>query len=154
TDQFALAAIVYELLVGMAAFVGDTVPSILYQVVNEVPPALQGGDSPLPGPIAGVLRRALAKNKDQRYATVLELAAALERAASEAAGGVSRPPSTMTVPAGSEPVSPFSPMAEGGPTRPPTTLGATASESLRNAMAPRSRRKGAVAGIAAALAVI
>jgi serine/threonine-protein kinase len=150
TDQFALAAIVYELLVGKEAFTGDTVPSVLYQVVNETPPALQAGDSSLPGPIADVLRRALAKKKDQRYATVLEFSAALEHAAAETAGGVPRQPPTMILPADLEPASPVAP----GPNRPPTTLGATASESLRNATVPGSRRKVAVVGIGAALAVI
>ena len=34
TDVFALGAILYEMLAGRPAFLGQSVPSILYQVVH------------------------------------------------------------------------------------------------------------------------
>src|SRR5439155_1537374 len=39
-DQFALAAIAYELLSGELAFAGDNVPAVVYQVVHGEPPRL------------------------------------------------------------------------------------------------------------------
>jgi serine/threonine-protein kinase len=84
TDQFALAAIVYELLVGKDAFTGDSVSSLLYQIVHEEPAELRDGGA-VPPPVATVLKRALAKDKNRRYASVLAFSAALEEAA--VAGG-------------------------------------------------------------------
>jgi serine/threonine protein kinase len=86
TDQFALAAIVYELLVGKDAFTGANVSSLLYQIVHEEPVELAAAaGGPIPPAVASVLRRALAKDKGQRFASVLAFSAALEDAA--AAGG-------------------------------------------------------------------
>jgi serine/threonine-protein kinase len=80
TDQFALAAIVYELLVGKDAFTGDSASSLLYQIVHEEPAELREGGA-VPAPVAAVLKRALAKDKNRRFASVLAFSAALEDAA-------------------------------------------------------------------------
>lgn len=66
TDQFALAAILYEMLAGKPAFYGpeDTTYSILTRVVNEQPP-------PLPHAIINrAVQRALSKNTDDRYPSI------------------------------------------------------------------------------------
>src|SRR5439155_15358842 len=39
-DQFALAAIAYELLSGELAFAGDNVAAVIYQVLHGQPPRL------------------------------------------------------------------------------------------------------------------
>jgi Protein kinase domain len=71
TDQFALAAIAYELLCGRPAFSGENVPATLFRVSNEHPVPI--GD--LPGvnvaAIEQVLGRALAKDKGARYPSIL-----------------------------------------------------------------------------------
>jgi serine/threonine-protein kinase len=81
TDQFALAAIVYEMLTGEEAFVGESVSSILYQIVHEEPAGLVDGRRPIPAPIAAVLRRGLAKDKERRFPDVMAFARALDDAA-------------------------------------------------------------------------
>ncbi len=86
TDQFALAAIVYELLTGKPAFAGDTAPATLYKVCNEEPPPISDTVPGLPPGLDAALRRALAKSKDARYLTVLELSEALADAAETGAG--------------------------------------------------------------------
>jgi serine/threonine-protein kinase len=85
TDQFALAAIVYEMLVGVDAFTGSDVSSVLYQIVHEQPSGLVGRHDSIPLAIATVLRRALSKDKGNRYPSILAFSAALEGAASEGA---------------------------------------------------------------------
>jgi serine/threonine-protein kinase len=85
TDQFALAAIVYEMLVGAHAFTGDGVSSVLYQIVHEEPAELVNPLGVIPPAIATVLRRGLSKDKESRYPTVLAFSAALEGASSAGA---------------------------------------------------------------------
>jgi serine/threonine protein kinase len=84
TDQFALAAIVYEMLTGQDAFVGDSATSVLYQIVHEAPRGLVDPNSSIPAAVRAVLRRALAKDKNERFATVMAFSTALEAAASAA----------------------------------------------------------------------
>jgi serine/threonine protein kinase/tetratricopeptide (TPR) repeat protein len=64
TDLFAAGAILFEMLAGRPAFVGNTVMAILHATVYEEPPALTG--SPAVAAVDRVIRRALAKRKDDR----------------------------------------------------------------------------------------
>jgi tRNA A-37 threonylcarbamoyl transferase component Bud32 len=81
TDQFSLALIVYEMLTGQTAFRGESVSSLVYQIVHEEPQALLDPGGPIPPPVASVLKRALAKDKERRFATVKGFADAFEGAA-------------------------------------------------------------------------
>jgi eukaryotic-like serine/threonine-protein kinase len=83
SDQFSLAVIVYEMLTGQTAFQGDNVSSVVYQIVHEEPRALVESNGPIPLPVAAVLKRALAKDKERRFPTVKAFADALEGAATE-----------------------------------------------------------------------
>jgi serine/threonine protein kinase len=81
TDQWALACIAWEALSSGTPFQGENVPSILFQVVHEPPPALAGKVTGLSREVEEALRRALAKDKRQRFASVTAFASALEAAA-------------------------------------------------------------------------
>jgi len=81
TDQFALAAIAYEMLSGKSAFPADNVPAILLKVTNVDPPPLSGTVPGVSADVDVVLQRALSKVKGQRFDSVLELAEAFEAAA-------------------------------------------------------------------------
>src|SRR6185436_14659713 len=98
-DQFALAAIAYELLSGELAFAGDNVPAVVYQVVHGQPPRLADGGWISPA-VDGVLRKGLSKRPQERFATVTELASALAEAARGLDEGVAlvkpRPPAATT----------------------------------------------------------
>jgi tRNA A-37 threonylcarbamoyl transferase component Bud32 len=77
TDQFALATIAHELLTGRRAFDAPEVYAVLYRVLHEEPPALT--------PVAGeavqrVVARAMHKNRDERFATVMAFAEAFRAA--------------------------------------------------------------------------
>jgi serine/threonine-protein kinase len=80
TDQWALACIAWECLSGEGPFVGDSVPSILFQVVHEPPPALLPKVAGLHPRVEDVLLRALAKNKNDRFPSVDDFAVAIEAA--------------------------------------------------------------------------
>jgi serine/threonine-protein kinase len=84
TDQWALACIAWECLAGRAPFFGDSVPSVLFQVVHRDPPSLAALVPGLPRGVEPVLRKALSKEKDGRFPNVTEFAQALESAVTSA----------------------------------------------------------------------
>src|SRR5262249_31616844 len=81
SDQFSLALIVYEMLTGQTAFHGDSVSSLVYQIVHEEPGGLDDPDGSIPPALAAVLKRALEKDKTRRFPTVKAFADAFEGAA-------------------------------------------------------------------------
>ena len=74
SDQFSLAAIVYEMLTGRPAFIGETLASVAYQVVHAAAAPLRDFRPELPGELDQVLSRALAKNQKARFPSVSEFA--------------------------------------------------------------------------------
>lgn len=78
-DVYALGATAYELLVGQPPFDAVEVEDILQQQVNDPPPAPRTvrPDLEIPAQLESVILRCLAKDPDQRYATMAELEAAL-----------------------------------------------------------------------------
>jgi serine/threonine-protein kinase len=104
TDQFAMAAIVYEMLTGLPAFPGEGLWSVIYQIVHEDPPA-----SPfIGGAVRAVLRRALAKDAGSRYDSLASFMEALHAAATAPAARANAEATTLV--ADSEPA----PRARGG----------------------------------------
>jgi len=87
-DIFSLGCVLYECVSGTKPFQADTVTAILLKVVAEPPPPLDFEALGLSRALEGVLRRALAKEPSQRFAT----AGALTDAAHQAARGVAPPP--------------------------------------------------------------
>jgi non-specific serine/threonine protein kinase len=76
SDIFAAGCILYEMLAGRPAFGGESFVDILYQVMHHEPPELGGArEIEL---LNGVIRRALAKRPQDRYATALEMLQALD----------------------------------------------------------------------------
>jgi serine/threonine protein kinase/tetratricopeptide (TPR) repeat protein len=64
TDLFAAGALLFEMLAGRPAFVGNSIIAIMHATVYEQPPALAG--SPGVAAVDRVIRRAIAKKPDQR----------------------------------------------------------------------------------------
>jgi eukaryotic-like serine/threonine-protein kinase len=71
SDQFSLASIVYEMVVGRCAFDGDSVPALMYQLVHVDPPPMMVNGRPVSPAIEAVVRRGLAKQAQARYPDVL-----------------------------------------------------------------------------------
>jgi len=80
TDQFALGAIAYEMLAGHPPFEGDDVSAILYQIVHETPPSLVSMGMHDLGPVDAAIRRAMSKNRMDRYPSVMDFVQALAEA--------------------------------------------------------------------------
>jgi len=78
SDIFALGVILYELLTGKKPFGGDNMSTIVYRIVNEEPQRVTEINRELHGGYEGVVRKALAKNPDDRYQSCREMIADLE----------------------------------------------------------------------------
>jgi serine/threonine protein kinase len=74
SDQFSLAAIVYEMLTGRPAFSGETLASVAYQVVHAAVTPIQNFRPELPAELDQVVSRALAKNQKARFPSISEFA--------------------------------------------------------------------------------
>jgi eukaryotic-like serine/threonine-protein kinase len=96
SDQFALAALSYRMLSGVDSFLGETAISLLDQIVHH-PPALER-PAEVNADVEAVVRRGLAKDKSERFESVLSFARAFESAArgsaeaTTAAGGTAAHP--------------------------------------------------------------
>ena len=78
SDIFALGVILYELLTGKKPFGGDNMSTIVYRIVNEEPQRITDINKELHGGYESVVRRALAKNPEDRYQSCREMIADLE----------------------------------------------------------------------------
>jgi serine/threonine protein kinase len=145
SDEFALAAITYELLTGRAAFAGESVPSILYQVVHEQPEPLSALVPTLSPAIDAVIGKALAKAPGDRYPSALAFHRELVRAFATS-------PKLQTV-ALPNPAPPRPATTMDNPD-PHTTLGLAAASPENQRQRPRSRaRRAFMLGLAGLLAV-
>ncbi len=82
-DVFSLGVVLYEMLTGEKPFKGENVTMVTHRIVYDEYTAPEEYLSHLPGPLLAVLDRALAKDPDDRFASVREMAQALQRAAAE-----------------------------------------------------------------------
>jgi WD40 repeat protein/tRNA A-37 threonylcarbamoyl transferase component Bud32 len=79
SDQYALAIMAYEWLCGKRPFQGDAL-TYGYQHLHVPPPPLREHDPSLPQAVEGVVLKALAKDPQQRYASVQHFAQAFGQA--------------------------------------------------------------------------
>ena len=81
TDEWALACIAWEMLLGRGPFVADEVAAIMYQIISVEPQPLTPRVPGLPPAVEPILRRALSKRAADRFSSIREFARALEAAA-------------------------------------------------------------------------
>jgi non-specific serine/threonine protein kinase len=82
TDIFSLGVVLYEAATGRRPFEGPTVLSLMHEIAVVEPPAPSRARPGLPRALDTILLRAIAKERDRRYASAAEFAAALRELAS------------------------------------------------------------------------
>src|SRR5262249_38528699 len=80
SDIYALGVVTFELFTGSLPFRGETPLIILLKQLQEPPPLEGTAAQGLPPSVVPVLRKALAKDPDERFASAAELGAALAHA--------------------------------------------------------------------------
>lgn len=90
SDQYALAAILFQMLTGSRPFRGKIGAERLYEP-DQAPPSLRALAPALPEPLARVLARALAPQCSERYQSVFAFAVALRSVAKSSLPPRSRP---------------------------------------------------------------
>src|SRR5690625_5262707 len=80
SDLYSVGCVLFELLTGRPPFVGDSPVAVAYQHVREEPPAATSLNPDLTPALDSVLRKALAKDKADRFQTGKEFLTALRAA--------------------------------------------------------------------------
>ena len=166
TDIFALGAIVHEMLSGQPAFTGDSVVSVILDVVQGTPAPLASLVPSLPPAVVAAVERALAKHPAERFQDVGTFIQALTGRPLDTLDQTPTPAPARSVPSrplsaeevmGATQASSPGPASEGPP---PITITATTDRTpdppgqrAANAPGPRPRWPLFVA-LAAALAVV
>ncbi len=84
SDVYAMGIVAFEVFTGHVPFRGETPIATIFKHLQE-PPPLEGPDAPpFPAPLVPVLKKALAKDADDRYNSAAEFAQAMAAARDEA----------------------------------------------------------------------
>lgn len=91
TDIHALGVVFYELLTGRKAFTGDSVEQIANAVLTNHPAPAHELRANVPRALSAIASRAMARERDERYASAAELSTDLRLWAERHAAGSTRP---------------------------------------------------------------
>src|SRR5262249_1760508 len=73
-DQFALGAILYEMITGRRAFERDTGAQSLAAIIEDEPEPIPAASPDAPAPLRWIVERCLSKDSKERYASTRDLA--------------------------------------------------------------------------------
>ncbi len=98
-DLYALGTMLYELVTGHMAWQGDTIVTVAAGRLLKPPPDARSVMPNLPGPMAELILKLMARRRDDRFASAEETASALEALGIGSATSVlAKPASSGTIP--------------------------------------------------------
>jgi serine/threonine-protein kinase len=83
SDMFSLGVILYEMLTGRPPFTGEDVTSVMFQIMNLVPPPPSSINTRVPEILDFIVAKAIAKSLDDRYSSAEEFAKDLREVAKQ-----------------------------------------------------------------------
>ena len=78
SDQYSLAAVGFQMLTGTVPFDAESLPGVMQHHFFTPPPDINAMRGGIPAELAAVIRRALAKKPEERYASTSDMVAALD----------------------------------------------------------------------------
>jgi serine/threonine-protein kinase len=78
SDLFSLGVMLFQLLTGTLPFTADSMASLMFKITNEEAPDIRSRRADLPDGMSPIIKKALAKNVEERYQTGTELATDLK----------------------------------------------------------------------------
>ncbi|MEM7483044.1 MAG: serine/threonine-protein kinase [Acidobacteriota bacterium] len=82
-DLFSLGVVLYEMLSNERPFSGETISTLVYQILQTEPKPLEALRPDLPESLREVTRRLMAKERDERFSNARDAAEALDRVRQE-----------------------------------------------------------------------
>jgi eukaryotic-like serine/threonine-protein kinase len=79
SDIFSLGIVLYEMLAGAQPFTGRTMSDVLAAILTEEPPPLSRVAGTVPAELEWSIRKALSKDRDERYQSIKNLLGDLKR---------------------------------------------------------------------------
>jgi eukaryotic-like serine/threonine-protein kinase len=98
-DIFAFGAIVYEMLAGCRAFMGESAADVMTAILTMEPAEIAGAAHPVPPALERIVTRCLDKRPEGRFQSASDLAFALESTGSTAPSGLSAGTAGVPTPA-------------------------------------------------------
>jgi serine/threonine-protein kinase len=95
SDTYSLGIILYEMLTGAAPYTHESMPRLLIMHLTAPIPNVLEARADLPASIQAVIEKAMAKNRDERYRTAGEMAAAVQAVVDGAATAVPAQPAPV-----------------------------------------------------------
>ncbi len=142
SDLFSLGVVLYEMLARGRPFAGETITTLVYQILHTDPPAVSARHPEISQPVVSLVARLMAKDRDQRFSNAGEAVAAVRQVEA------SLSPAELAEAGKSADLTEATRLIQTGPT---AHVGAPAPTQMSGAPADTPKRSRSRAGLLAAL---